>query len=112
MLAVRGTCQDCVVVADVFAYYGTRSVGQHNIVLGEAFLHNYVGRYHDHEAASETEGEDGACFFGELLKGTMHGRLEEVEMPDYRDCRHRTRWKFSFFSTEKENNKGDEENCV
>ena len=84
MLAVAGMKHGAVVVTDVLAKEKVGSVGQYNVVFGEAFLHHGLRRSNDNETGTEPEREDFAVFLRQLSESAVERLLELQEVSYYR----------------------------
>ncbi|KAL9323780.1 hypothetical protein ACSQ67_008637 [Phaseolus vulgaris] len=84
VLAVAGVKDGAVVVTDVLAKEKVGSVGQYDVVFGEAFLHHGLRRSNDNETGTEPEREDFAVFLRQLSESAVERLLELQEVSYYR----------------------------
>lgn len=80
MLAVRCGPDGGVVVAEVLGGEHERTVGEDDVVVGEAFFDSGGGGDDEDWAGAEEEVKDVAMLLGELGEVLVDGCLEKVEV--------------------------------
>lgn len=82
VVPIRGPHEIRVVVPEALGYEETGAVGEHDVVLGQAFFGCGRGRHHENRPGAEPEKHNRTVPVRDVGESPVDGFVQEVEMAD------------------------------